>query len=142
MMFARRCLYALYTIFLVSFVLLCSIHASLAFQPPHEIADTTYNPEIEKMAHHIYDEIRCLVCNGQSLDESQAVLAIAMRERIKKDLQNGLSQESILNNLQHQYGDKILMAPPVRADTYFLWLAPFIIFILACIVMFRMYRRD
>ena len=95
--------------------------------------------DIQK-AEKIYDQVRCLVCDGQSLAGSQAQIAIAMRRNIMQNVQQGQSEARILEDLQAKYGDKILLSPPYQKNTYILWLLPVVILILAGIWLMRIFR--
>ena len=99
------------------------------------------DPDIDAKAQSIYKEVTCPVCDGQSLSGSQAELARAMRADIRDKIARGMSREEILEDLARRYGDKILMAPPVREDTALLWIAPILALIAGAFFVFRMMRR-
>jgi len=79
--------------------------------------------------HALYSQIRCVVCQAESIDESPSLLAEDMRAFVRGAVQAGQSDAAILSSLQERYGDKVLMKPPVRTDTLILWLAPFLLLI-------------
>lgn len=91
--------------------------------------------ELESRAQDLYRQIRCVVCEGQSLAGSQAPMARAMRARIRQALEAGKSNAEILQEFQNRYGDKVLMHPPVRRDTYLLWAAPFLILLIGGVMI-------
>lgn len=92
--------------------------------------DTLSNPVQEARARSLQKELRCLVCQGESLDESNASLAVDLRRLIRARIKAGDSDEAIKNFLVSRYGDFILMQPPFETPTYALWLAPFGVLIL------------
>jgi cytochrome c-type biogenesis protein CcmH len=83
------------------------------------------DPVQEARARALQKELRCLVCQGESLDESNASLAVDLRRLIRARIKAGESNEQIENFLVSRYGDFILMAPPFEVRTYALWLTPF-----------------
>ncbi len=96
-------------------------------QPPQQ--PSTYvaplaDPALEARAKALQKELRCLVCQGQSIDESNADLATDLRRLIRQQLQAGQSEDDIKNFLVARYGVFVLMKPPVQQDTVFLWFGP------------------
>jgi len=87
--------------------------------------DTLADPAQEARARALQKELRCLVCQGESLDESNASLAVDLRRLIRARIKAGESNAQIENFLVSRYGDFILMAPRFEARTYALWLTPF-----------------
>lgn len=106
------------------FVLLAA--AAQAAPAPDALAD----PVQEARAHALQKELRCLVCQGESLDESNASLAVDLRHLIRQRIKAGQSDKQIVDFLVSRYGDFILMEPPFEAGTYALWLTPFAVLIL------------
>jgi cytochrome c-type biogenesis protein CcmH len=92
--------------------------------------DTLSDPVQEARARNLQKELRCLVCQGESLDESNASLAVDLRRLIRARIKAGDSDDAIKNFLVQRYGDFILMRPPFEAHTYALWLTPFAVLIL------------
>jgi cytochrome c-type biogenesis protein CcmH len=77
--------------------------------------------------HVLLEELRCLVCQNESLAESNADLATDLRAEIRGMMKRGASNEQIINFLVARYGDFILYRPPFKPITYLLWLAPFVL---------------
>ena len=71
--------------------------------------------------------MRCLVCQGESIDESRSPLAGDLRHLVREQMAAGKSDQQIEDFLVARYGDFILMKPPVQPDTWLLWLAPFLV---------------
>src|SRR5205823_10527568 len=88
------------------------------------------NPVLEARAKALQKELRCLVCQGQSIDESNAPLATDLRRLIREQIEAGKSNDEIKDFLVARYGIFVLMQPPVRNDTYFLWFVPVLLLIL------------
>jgi cytochrome c-type biogenesis protein CcmH len=82
------------------------------------------DPVLEARAKALQKELRCLVCQGQSIDESNAALATDLRRLIRQQIQGGQSDNDIKGFLVARYGAFVLMKPPVRDDTFFLWFGP------------------
>jgi cytochrome c-type biogenesis protein CcmH len=108
--------------------------------------DSLSDPVQEARARNLQKELRCLVCQGESLDESNASLAVDLRRLIRARIKAGDSDEAIKNFLVSRYGDFILMQPPFETNTYALWLTPFAVLIvaagIAAWVVFRARRRQ
>ena len=93
------------------------------------VADTFSNPATETRARALQRQLRCLVCQGESIDESGASLAADLRHLVRQQIADGKSDDEIKTYLVSRYGDFILMRPPLQPDTYLLWLAPFVVLI-------------
>ncbi len=103
-------------------VILAVSPAVIASPPPDEqMADTG----MEARARELYRDLRCVVCQSQSIDESNAALAADMRDKVRQRLLAGDSNAEVLAWVRDRYGDYVLMTPPVQANTLFLWLLPF-----------------
>ena len=102
--------------------------------------DEELPPEQEDTAQEIFKQIRCLVCDGESLAESNADLAYDMRQVIRKEITQGKTEDEIINGLTDKYGDRILQKPPVRTDTMLLWIAPAIIVLIGIFALVGVLR--
>ncbi|MDX2094854.1 MAG: cytochrome c-type biogenesis protein [Alphaproteobacteria bacterium] len=81
----------------------------------------------EQTARRIFRELRCVVCEGQSIAESNATLAAQMRIHVRTLVAQGKSRAEILAFFREAYGDSILLTPPLRPSTWLLWLAPLLL---------------
>jgi cytochrome c-type biogenesis protein CcmH len=88
------------------------------------------DPALEARAKALQRELRCVVCQGQSIDESNAPLAADMRRLIREQIESGKSDQDIKGFLVARYGTFVLMNPPVTSDTYFLWFGPVLLVLL------------
>ena len=121
-------------IFLLIFLLesLCIINTSnslLAMNPDEALT----NPKLELRARNLSKELRCMVCQNQSIDDSDADLAKDLRREVRKRIKNGETNNEIKNFLVSKYGDFILLKPPFNMKTLLLWLSPILIIILGII---------
>lgn len=85
------------------------------------------DPEKEARARALFKELRCVVCQNQSIDDSEADLARDLRIIVRERIQAGDSDEEILDYLTKRYGDFVLLRPPVRPATWPLWFGPFVL---------------
>ena len=85
------------------------------------------DPVREARARTLQRELRCLVCQGQSIDESNAPLAADLRHLVRQQIADGRNDDQIKDYLKARYGDFILMQPPLEQATWLLWLAPFLV---------------
>ena len=97
--------------------------------------------EQEQRYHFLIDELRCLVCQNQNLADSNAELAQDLREQVYLMIKNDDSNETIINFMVSRYGDFVLYRPPLKPTTYMLWIGPFIIFLVALIIVVQFIRR-
>ena len=105
------------------------LYATAAFAAP--APGTLADPAQEARARSLQKELRCMVCQGESIDESNAPLAADLRALIRVHIAAGESDEQIKAYLVARYGNFILMEPPFETSTYALWLTPFVVLILA-----------
>lgn len=125
------------SIWVAVLVLVCLLGDALALQPNEVLKD----PALEARARALSKDIRCLVCQNQSIDDSNADLARDLRVLVRERLQKGDSDPEILDFLVKRYGDFVLLKPPVKASTYLLWYGPIGIFILGVIGLIVFFRN-
>ena len=95
------------------------------------------NPQQELRARNISKNIRCMVCQNQSIDESTAPLAKDLRILIRNKIKEGNSNEEIYIFLTDRYGDFILLKPPFKSSTLALWFLPLVFFIVGVFIVFQ-----
>jgi cytochrome c-type biogenesis protein CcmH len=105
---------------------------------PEEMLD---DPVLEERAREISKELRCLVCQNQSIDDSNAGLARDLRVLVRERLTAGDSDEEVMSYVVDRYGDFVLLRPPVRPGTYALWFGPVLIFVVAGLGLTLFFRR-
>ena len=101
---------------------------------PNEILE---NKELEAKARSIGKELRCLVCQNEDIQNSNADIAKDLRKIVRLKLEEGESKEEIMDFIHSKYGDFVLFNPPLRFDTAGLWLLPISFFILLVFYFFR-----
>jgi cytochrome c-type biogenesis protein CcmH len=87
-------------------------------------------------------QLRCVVCQNQTLADSHAELAVDLRRRIAEQMRAGASDEAIRNDLVQKYGDFVLYDPPLQPRTWLLWFGPLLLLAIAAIFVARSWRRD
>ena len=105
---------------------------SYAVDPEEFLKD----PKQELRARNISKNVRCLVCQNQSIDESSAPLARDMRMIVRNKITEGLTDKEIYKFLTDRYGDFILLNPPFKTSTLILWTSPFLLFFIAAFVLY------
>ncbi len=109
----------------------------LAFQAsavqPDEILD---DPALEDRAREISKDLRCLVCQNQSIDDSNAELARDLRLIVRERLVEGDTNDEVFDFVVARYGDYVLLRPPIKPETYALWFGPAVIVLIAGIGVF------
>ena len=89
----------------------------------------------------IAEELRCLVCQNQTIVESNAPLAVDLRNQIREQLKAGRSAAEIKDYMVARYGDFVLYRPPLKATTVLLWTGPLLLFLAGLVVMLRKIRQ-
>ena len=100
------------------------------------------NKKQELRARDISKNVRCLVCQNQSIDESSAPLAKDLRIIIRKKIKKGQTDEEIYKFLTDRYGDFILLNPPLKASTIILWILPLLLFIFCIFIIYRHNKKS
>jgi len=90
----------------------------------------------------LIEELRCLVCQNQSLADSDAELAHDLRAEVYDMIQAGKSDEEIVTFLVDRYGDFVLYNPPVKPSTWLIWFGPFVLLLVAAFLLLRAVRRQ
>ena len=96
---------------------------------------------LDRRAANLAHELRCLVCQNQTIADSNAPLAVDLRHQIREQMSAGKSDQDILDFMVQRYGDFVLYRPPVKATTIALWAGPFLFMILGLAFLVRFVRR-
>ena len=104
--------------------------------------ETLGNDLLEKRARHISKDIRCVVCQNQSIDDSDAPLARDVRVLIRQRLVEGDTDQEVISYLVSRYGDFVLLNPPVKGATLFLWFGPIVFALLGMLGLVLYFRRQ
>lgn len=90
----------------------------------------------------ITKELRCTVCQHQTLSDSETSLAVNLRREIFEQVRAGKTEEEILSFVTTRYGDFVLYQPPFRADTYLLWFGPILMLIFGIFIIIRQCKKS
>ena len=126
------------SVILAAALLFGGVQASWAVQPEEVLDD----PVLEERARELSKELRCLVCQNQSIDDSNAELAKDLRVIVRERLVEGDSNDEVLDFVVARYGDYVLLRPPVKPETYLLWFGPAAILLIAGIGVAVWLRRQ
>jgi cytochrome c-type biogenesis protein CcmH len=104
-------------------------------------AQPNEDPQIEQRMRNLTEQLRCLVCQNETLADSRADLAEDLRKQIREQMKAGKSDKEIIAYLTDRYGDFVLYKPPVKATTYLLWFGPFVFLIGGTVLLYRFVKR-
>lgn len=105
---------------------------------PDEMLDDAV---LEQRARDLSAEIRCVVCQNESIDSSNAEIARELRLLVRDRLVAGDSDQQVLDYLVARYGDYVLLRPPMKPKTYLLWFGPFVVLLLGALGVFVYFRH-
>jgi cytochrome c biogenesis protein CcmG/thiol:disulfide interchange protein DsbE len=106
-----------------------------------EAAPAAADPVLEKRVMTLAEELRCLVCQNQTLAESNAPLAEDLRNQVREKMREGKSDREVVDFLVERYGDFVLYRPPLKATTVLLWFGPLLLLAIGFAVLLRRVRR-
>jgi len=112
-----------------------------AFAAAKEAAPLAADEAVEKRMVSISEELRCLVCQNESLAGSHADLAQDLRREIRTLIKEGKSDQEIMDFMVNRYGDFVRYRPPMKATTYLLWFGPFLLLASAIVTLIVYLRR-
>ncbi|MDO9316404.1 MAG: cytochrome c-type biogenesis protein CcmH [Burkholderiaceae bacterium] len=107
---------------------------------PHEAANSAADPALEARVMKVAEELRCLVCQNETIAASHADLAVDLRKQIRIQLSQGQSERQILDFMVERYGDFVLYRPALKATTVLLWVGPFALLLVAGFALARAIR--
>lgn len=113
------------TAILLTVVLLMIVLPAVA----KEAAPMAADPELEKKVNEIAAELRCLVCQNQTIADSHAELAIDLKNQVREMVRQGKTRDDVVDYMVQRYGDFVRYRPPVKPTTYLLWVGPFLLLI-------------
>ena len=125
-----------------SFFLFLIILASLSgFAVAKEAQPSSADPVLEERVMKLSKELRCLVCQNETLADSRADLAEDLRNQIREQMKAGKSDKEIVAYLTDRYGKFILYNPPIDPTTYLLWFGPFVLLLAGLFLLFRYVKQ-
>ena len=95
----------------------------------------------ENLQNKIYKNLRCIVCQGQSIADSNSDFANTIKSVVNDKVNEGMNEKQIYNFLSQKYGDWILYNPPLKGNSYLLWILPYVFFIIGAIVLFFLLKK-
>jgi cytochrome c-type biogenesis protein CcmH len=122
---------------ILTFVLLLAASPALAVLPGEQLSD----PALEARARVLSQELRCLVCQNQTIDDSDADLAHDLRLALRRRLKAGDSDQQAIAFITARYGDYVLLKPPLKSETLLLWLGPLVVLVAGAGGVFFYLRR-
>lgn len=124
-----------------SFFLLLAVLAVPVFAIAKEAQPSAADPVLEERLMKLSKELRCLVCQNETLADSRAELAEDLRGQIREQMKAGKSDKEIVAYLTQRYGKFILYNPPIDPTTYLLWFGPFVLLLAGLVVLFRYLKQ-
>ena len=121
------------------FAALLSCACGFAFAQAEEVANP--DPGVEQRLKNLGEELRCLVCQNQTIADSNAPLALDLRNQIRVQVKQGKSDDEIRTYMTERYGDFVLYKPPFKATTAVLWIGPFALIAVGALVLWLVVRR-
>jgi cytochrome c-type biogenesis protein CcmH len=118
--------------------LMCVLPITLWAKEAQPLAE---DPELEKRVMALAEDLRCLVCQNESLAGSHAPLAVDLRQQIREQMKAGKSDKEIIAFMTERYGDFVLFRPPVKMTTYLLWFGPFLLLAVGVMVQLLYLKR-
>ena len=103
---------------------------------------TTNNFAEESLNNKILKNLRCLVCQGQTISDSNSDFANVIKSVVDDKIQEGMTEKEIYNFLSEKYGDWILFNPPLKKNSYVLWFLPYVLFVMGALFLFYLFKRS
>ena len=123
-------------------VLFIIIHIFLVNSNSVEPDEFLQNSKQELRARNISKNVRCVVCQNQSIDESSAPLAKDLRILIRKKIKDGNTDDEIYKFLVNRYGDFILLKPLLKFNTFILWIMPFVLLVIGIFIIYWHHKKS
>ena len=118
---------------LLSILLVLFLFAEVGAKEATPIAK---DPELEKRVNTVSDELRCLVCQNQTIADSHAALAVDLKNQVREMLADGKTEAEVISYMTERYGDFVLYRPPMKPTTVLLWFGPFLLLAGGGIILF------
>lgn len=106
-----------------------------------EAAPTAFDPVAHERVVQVSEQLRCLVCQNQSIAESNAELAVDLRNQVIEQVKAGKTNKEIIDYMVERYGDFVLYRPPFKSTTYILWIGPIALFLIGLGAFYVNLRR-
>ena len=106
-----------------------------------EAANVAADPALEARVNRLGAELRCLVCQNQTIADSHADLAVDLKNQVREQLKAGRSEQQVIDYMTERYGDFVLYRPPVKSTTWLLWAGPVVLLVLGLVALARTLRK-
>src|SRR5512139_1239362 len=126
---------------MVKFLLTLLLALASSLSCANEAAPAAADPALEARMARITSELRCLVCQNQTIADSQSGLATDLRQQVREMLQRGDSEQQIIDYMTARYGDFVLYRPPLKSSTLLLWFGPAVLLIAGVLTLLVVLRR-
>lgn len=103
---------------------------------------TVADPALEKRVTALSEELRCLVCQNQSIADSNAPLALDLKNQVREKLTQGKSEQEVIAYMVERYGDFVRYRPPLKSSTWLLWFGPVLLLLAGMLMLFRKLRAQ
>ena len=130
------CLATSFKLFILAIFINLSVLAIIDFAYAVEPEEFLKDPKQELRARNISKNVRCLVCQNESIDESSAPLAKDLRIIIRSKIKEDMTNKEIYKFLTDRYGDFVLLKPPLKTNTIVLWIFPFVLLLLSLFLIY------
>jgi cytochrome c-type biogenesis protein CcmH len=124
--------------FLIALLFFCIALPGFALEPEERLSDPTQ----ESRARAISQQLRCVVCQNETIDVSNAPLARDLRNLVRERIRAGDTDQQVIDTIVSRYGTFVLFKPPFLPQTFLLWVGPFLIFLLSVLAIVVYYRRQ
>jgi len=114
---------------------------SLLAQAAPSSADASADAALELRVQHVAEQLRCLVCQNQTIADSHAQLALDLKKEARAQLARGRSEADVIDFMVQRYGDFVLYRPPFKANTWLLWLGPFALLAIGLLALLYQLRQ-
>lgn len=118
---------------LLSILLILFLFSDVGAKEATPMAD---DPELEKKVNEVSAELRCLVCQNQTISDSHAALAVDLKNQVREMLADGKTKAEVVSYMTERYGDFVLYRPPMKPTTLLLWFGPFLLLTGGGIILF------
>jgi len=125
----------------MKYLLILLIELKPVVVPAGEAKDLAEDPVLEKRMVGLAENLRCLVCQNESLASSRSDLAQDLRQEVREKMQQGMTDQQIIDFLVSKYGDFVLFDPPMKRYTILLWYGPFALLLIGLIGLYWQLRK-
>jgi cytochrome c-type biogenesis protein CcmH len=128
---------------LLTLLLLCLLFGNTALQATTTLESYRFSDkQDEQRFKSLVSQLRCLVCQNESLADSDAELAHDLRQEVYEMMLAGKTNKQVTDFLVQRYGDFVLYNPPMKPSTWLIWFGPFVVLVIAVLLLFRSLRRQ